>query len=263
MPNGNGAVQYLKDTKHDQFGANALADDGDISDGQLITISNQAFLTSGRKVSSITDINIKWAKEDSAHKLSHSSTHWGTRVSRFDDLYNKELKELYDSGDTGTKQQANHFLEVTSRMNDLETRQEQTSTNVDQLHDNQENVVANMHGGEASVAGTQIPGAISTSGDSTLGASDRIARAVREQVVFALKEFKKEHIISSTQNSAVAGWKQWKFGCYSCGVNLSHNMAKHTSDRTKVLKYRREDVVVFDSALQHLAHSFASASLIG
>ena len=73
-------------------GANALVNDGNISDGQLITISKQVFLTSGHKVSGVTDINIKWAKEDSAHKLSHSSTHRGTRVSQFGDLYNKELK---------------------------------------------------------------------------------------------------------------------------------------------------------------------------
>ena len=32
--NGNGSVQFLKDMKHDRFGANVLADDGDISDGQ-------------------------------------------------------------------------------------------------------------------------------------------------------------------------------------------------------------------------------------
>ena len=68
VQNRNGAVQYLKDMKHDQLGANVLADDGDISEDQLISISKQAFVTSGHKVSGITDINIKWAKEDSAHK---------------------------------------------------------------------------------------------------------------------------------------------------------------------------------------------------
>jgi len=63
-----------------------------------------------------------------------------------------------------------------------------------------------------------------------MGASDTIAKAVAEQVAFALKEFKKEHITPSTQNSGGAEWKQWK-QCkllrFTCGVNLSHNTARH------------------------------------
>ena len=47
VPNGNVSVQILKDMKHDQFGANTLADHGDISDGQLMKISKQAFIKSG------------------------------------------------------------------------------------------------------------------------------------------------------------------------------------------------------------------------
>jgi len=50
----------LPHTKHDQFGANALADDdGDISDGHLMTISKQTFLKSGHVTADVTDINIK------------------------------------------------------------------------------------------------------------------------------------------------------------------------------------------------------------
>lgn len=49
VPDSNGAVQYLKDMKQDQSGANILTEEGDISDGQLITISKQAFLMSGHK----------------------------------------------------------------------------------------------------------------------------------------------------------------------------------------------------------------------
>ena len=54
--------------KHDQFGANALADDGDISDGQLMTISKQAFLKCGQDKADITDINIRWNKKDKGSK---------------------------------------------------------------------------------------------------------------------------------------------------------------------------------------------------
>jgi len=66
------------------FGANVLTDEDNIIDDQLITISKQAFLTSGHNVSVITDINIKRAMTHAAYKLSHPTTHMGTRVTRFD-----------------------------------------------------------------------------------------------------------------------------------------------------------------------------------
>ena len=84
-------MQYLKNMKHDQFGANTIDDDGNISDGQLITISKQAFLKISQKVNGITDINTKWAVGDLAYKLSHSTTHRSTRVSRIGDMHNREL----------------------------------------------------------------------------------------------------------------------------------------------------------------------------
>ena len=57
VPNGNGAVQYFKDMKHDQFEANALDEDGEITDGQLIIFAKKAFLRCGHKTTSITDIS--------------------------------------------------------------------------------------------------------------------------------------------------------------------------------------------------------------
>jgi len=72
---------------------------------------------------------------------------------------------------------------------------------LNQLHDNQDNIVAIMYGGGESVAGTHIPGAIIMSGE--LGVSG----AVTDQAAFALKEFKKEHITPIMQTSGSAEWK--------------------------------------------------------
>jgi len=49
--------------KDDRSGANALADDGDISDGQLMTISKQAILKYGQDAADITDVNTHWNKK--------------------------------------------------------------------------------------------------------------------------------------------------------------------------------------------------------
>ena len=137
---------------------------------------------------------------------------------------------LYHSGNIGTKQQAHNNTELMSRLDELETQQDQSITNMNQLHNNQEIIVANIHGG-ASVAGTQVPAGISTSGASTVGASDSIARAVREQLAYALKNLKLAHNTPSTQNSEVATWMQLKYWCWSYGVNLTHATARHTSEK--------------------------------
>ena len=119
VPNGNGAVQYFKDMKHDQFEANALDEDGEITDGQLIIFAKKAFLRCGHKTTSITDINVRWAKEDKLHRTQHPSTHQETRLERFCALLNTELKALYDSGETGVENQANQST-ILNRMENLE-----------------------------------------------------------------------------------------------------------------------------------------------
>ena len=43
IPNGNGPVQYFKEMRTDQFEANALDEEGKVSDGQIIMCSKRAF----------------------------------------------------------------------------------------------------------------------------------------------------------------------------------------------------------------------------
>ena len=57
-------------------------------------------------------------------------------LPEFSDLYNRDLKALFDGGDTGTKHQAHH-TEMMGRLDDIEIQQEQANSNIDQLYDNQ------------------------------------------------------------------------------------------------------------------------------
>ena len=80
---------------------------------------------------------------------------------------------------------------------------------MDQLHYNQNSIVANMQG-SASEAGTQVPTAVSTSGEPMVGANDRMVTEMWDKLAFVLKDCKEsklEHSTPSTQSSGVAGCK--------------------------------------------------------
>jgi len=54
-------------------------------------------------------------------------------------------------------------------LEEVETQQEQAIMDMDQLHDNRNSIVANMQE-SASVAGSQVPAVVGTSGESTVAA---------------------------------------------------------------------------------------------
>ena len=101
-------------------------------------------------------------------------------MDEFCEHYNRELKALWDNGDHGTKYQAHNATETIDQLAKVEPRQERAFTDLDQLHDNQNSIVANMHD-NASVAGpVHVVGA---SGESTMGTRDKA-------VIYLQKELK-------------------------------------------------------------------------
>ena len=66
-------------------------------------------------------------------------------------------------------------------MAEVESRQEHALTDLDQLHDNQNSTVANMQD-DASVAGS-VPVVVRTSGESTMGTSDKTVMARKKELI--------------------------------------------------------------------------------
>ena len=57
VPNSNGPVQYFKELRTDQYEANALDEDGKISDGQIIMYAKRAFTSCGHDATHPTTIS--------------------------------------------------------------------------------------------------------------------------------------------------------------------------------------------------------------
>ena len=236
VPNGAGPVNYFKETLSDVHGATILADDGDISVGQIIMYANNAFLKSGHKKSSITAINKEWAMQEHVSKQGDRALHVSTRLQRFQNLYNKELKTLFDEGDQEPTHRAHHTTELTNRLNDLESRQDQTISKLEQLHENQEGILAGIQGGSgASVAGGPIPQAINTTRGSAMSETGTTAamselQSQVKQMALVISTLRPPGALPATPNRRKrTAWQQWSYWCWTCGVNLTHNTPKHTN----------------------------------
>ena len=124
--------------------------------------------------------------------------------------YNKKLKVLYDDGDTGKEQHVHNASAILNRMTDLESKLARTRTNIDQLHENQEEDLAAVYNvSDQSEAGSCVSLAISTTGGSTISA-ETVTKLVVEGMALAIKEFKSELTTSTNRNPHDKVWKQWK-----------------------------------------------------
>ena len=97
----------------------------------------------------IRTIDVEWEALYATFKTAKGTgVHLSTLFRRFQDYYNKRLKALYDNGDKGTKHQAHHVSgEWENKFNAIEAKLDRTSNNIEQLHENQEELVSAYHVG--------------------------------------------------------------------------------------------------------------------
>ena len=241
-PNGNGSVQFMQDMKEDQFGANLLAGEASVTDGMVMTLSRQAFITSGHKVADITEDNTAWNTMDAASKKNKSNAMYiAERLDEFSNFYNLKLKSRWDLGDHGTTHQAHNATELINRIEGVETKNAQLAEDVTQIYDNQSNIVAHIPDmtGTGSVA--------SAFDDATTRNQDAEITSMRHdmsEMACVIKELKINAATpTQTNNRTTPGrsdetrvWRQWNFWCWSCGTNLTHNSGECSPDRHN---YRR------------------------
>jgi len=107
VPNGNGSVQHFQDMKSDQLSA-AIVKGGLIDDLFIIICSPNTFPESGHEKGKMRTIGEEWATISTAYENAHGTVvHLETQFKRFQNFYNKRLKELYDKR-KGNQQQAHH-----------------------------------------------------------------------------------------------------------------------------------------------------------
>ena len=122
VPNGNGPVQYLQDMKTYHLSA-AIVKGGVIDDKFIILYAQHVFVESGH-TKERSRFGEEWEKFDTEYKNAQSVVdQLKTQFRRFQNYYNKRLKELYDNRDTGKQHQAHHVSAFETRMTDMEQNQ--------------------------------------------------------------------------------------------------------------------------------------------
>ena len=152
-PSPAGSEGYLKQCSRIQKEVMDLEDTNcKIHDAHIITVADAAFINSGHTKQFVVAINKEW------------ETTGSTTLQEFTKFYNKELRSLYESGDTGTQQQAFHTEEIKDRLTQMEQKVATNHANIGQVNDNMHEMATMASGGDgtkstmdmSSLSGTNI-----------------------------------------------------------------------------------------------------------
>ena len=227
-PNGSGSELFFKAMKRDQMNAR-IVKSGLIDDDFIMICAQTAFMDSGHPKLQIKDIDLKWATKN-ATDLSTlgAQVHQETVFRRFQDFYNDKLKYLYVNG-TGTAHQAHHVGDLETKYEQLREELTRTNNNMEQLHENQDELESAYNVGLRAETGSRVPSAITTGGGTQItNASIAAMIAVAMAAQGTTPPGRPSHHPADR-----TVWKQWKYWCYSCGTNCSHDSRDHKMDRSK------------------------------
>ena len=134
-PSANGPVLYFSEVERIQLLMKQL-DKGSIDTDKVISLAQRAFMNSGHNKPLVARINTDW---DTAARIN---VDWAAapikKYVAFKGHYIRELRLLYQHGDTGTNEQA-HLTETLQRqVDDLTHRLENVSATADSVVSKQE-----------------------------------------------------------------------------------------------------------------------------
>ena len=152
-PSPAGSEGYLKECSRIKKEVDDLEDAScKIPDEHIMALALSAFLNSSHTTQFVVAIN-------KAYEATGRST-----LTEFTKYYNKELRSLYDSGDTGDTQHGSAALLQEERLSELESNQSIFDANLQELHTGYSAVGGqSVPGG----GGQSIPGTVLTDGTST------------------------------------------------------------------------------------------------
>ena len=111
-----------------------------------------------------------------------------------------------------------------------------TRNNIEQLHENQEELASAYHVGERMDMISRVPSAITTVGKSPITA-ETVSKMVSDGMALMIKELRRELATGTNRSKATPEdkkgphdkiWTKWKYWCYTCGTNVSHDSREHT-----------------------------------
>lgn len=202
-------------------------DDHDFTDGQLISAATLAFQRSAFDAASITSIHTEWMRLDSVEKSTNPGTYTSTKLTRFMAHYEKCTNALWHRRCHGrTSDVANAATQnLSSRLDDLQERFDEMNAapaTIDMNDFLQQFAAMAQKSGYSPGGASNAPGngAASGAGNDT---SNGTASGAGTRTP-AARPFNSPHHTE---------WKQWKFNCYTCGVNLTHDTRDHGNRRPR------------------------------
>ena len=244
-PDPQGPEQFFKQQKEHQRRILLVNEGPGIKDGTLIAAAKRAFTKSGHNQLSLDLILAKWKNKDEECLKTHTEAHHKkTKYGRFQLHYLRELKKLYRSDHGRPTQKAMHTEELSTDIQSMKEDLEQVKANQDQLYDNQKEIAA--YASDATTTPSTLTPNSNTAAIKEMATA--MAKTMAEQMVqsrsqdiaaVAAKEALKA--LQLTNNPGCAkisekemGWRQWKYWCYTCGVNLYHNTKDHPDSKRKM-----------------------------
>ena len=178
------------------------------TNAQLITNATMAFQRSAFNKGSITTIYTEWLCLDSAKKSANPGTYSDTKLERFMAHYEQHTNALWEGGCSGcTSAVANAVTpDLSSCIDDLQERFDAQLA----MGTTPATAIAQSNGYTPNGAGTDASnGTAAGTGTGTPA-------------------------VQTFRNPRHTEWKQWKYNCYSCGVNLNHDTRNHPKSRPKL-----------------------------
>ena len=190
--------------KRDQLSA-AIVKSGMIDDVFIILCAQYAFMQSGHDKEHISAIDVGWATGDAAYETVQCTVVYQEKLFRwFQDYYDDRLKRSFENGDQGTVHQAHHVSEVETRMKHMEAKLDRSRDNVEQLHENQEELAFAYHLGERTDTISRVPSAITT-GDRTAISAEMVGKMVADGMALAIKELRREAVPRTNRRKTTPG----------------------------------------------------------
>lgn len=250
-PNAYGAEGYFKHATKLQDDINRLDIGLKLPDGYIMACAMSDFKRSGHDKNQVAMIITKWKT-----KLAITGT--GAikdedKFTCFQEHFNVGLKDLYCNDDTGTTDVANQAIDA--KLSAIKERQAKQDENMLQLHNNQLAVRAESTSNvpPAEMIGEIIhqlkaKGLLQANASATPSNADAtaIARAATllqqaQGAVATQPAAPTSNATASSSNGAErpkdpandTDWQQYKYWCYSCGVNLTHDSGNCPPNRCR------------------------------
>eukprot|EP00536_Pseudo-nitzschia_multiseries_P014588 jgi/Psemu1/39306/gm1.39306_g len=196
-PSPIGPKEYFRQLTKYQYQINLLPETADVTEAQMIDYSREAFARSKHDPITLHRVDEDWKK--------HRDTMVKCGFTQYKKFWGLRLKELYSSY---------HNKSSTANLADIQT--DQRFTEIENKQRDLANVCHEIY--------SQVTETATAASTMTMSNQWETAMAVLQADVNRLKSADASRTTrQDTRQPTRQEWKQYKYYCHSCGVNLTHD----------------------------------------